>query len=315
MNTKKMKWICNLLLLLTAAIWGFAFVAQSVSMDYVGPFTFAFVRFMIGGFVLLPVIWFMDRSKMKKKAVDVNAANPAVSNVLTTKEDWRLSIKAGLFCGTALCAASIMQQYGIIYTTVGKAGFITTLYIILVPFLGLVLGKKITGKIWIGAVIAVAGLYLICMTESFTIGTGDIFVLVCAFLFAIQIMFVDYFSPKSDPVKISCVQFFTASAISFIFAMILEEIAWADLVAAVVPILYVGILSTAVAYTLQVVAQRYTDPTVASLIMSLESVIATLAGWLLLNESLSSRELFGCGLMFIAIILVQLPDRKAKTEA
>ena len=286
------------MLLLTAIIWGFAFVAQSVGMDFVGPFTFGFVRFLIGGIVLLPVIHFMDRRKTKQGMTEDEL-----------KTDWRLSMKAGICCGTALCAASIVQQYGIIYTTVGKAGFITALYIIIVPFLGLIIGKKISGKIWVGALIAVLGLYLICITESFTVGIGDLLVLGCAFLFSIQIMLIDHFSPKSDPVKISCVQFLTASLIAFVFALVLEEISFANILGAALPILYVGIFSTGVAYTLQVVAQRYTDPTVASLIMSLESVFAVLGGWLLLNESLSMKEFAGCVLMFAAIILVQLPDR------
>ena len=323
-SMKKKRIICNLLLLLTAFIWGVAFVAQSVGMEYIGPCTFAFSRFLIGGVVLIPVIYVMDGNR-KKNAVQNTYIDERVKKIMESdemisekmilekakKEQRKLTLMAGICCGMALSTASLAQQYGIMYTSVGKAGFITTLYIIIVPFLGLFVRKKIPLKVWISAAIAVFGLYMICMSESFSLSKGDSLVLLCAFLFSIQILLVDFFSPKADPVKISCIQFFTCAVICGIAAFVFETPTWADLLAAAGPILYAGVLSSGVAYTLQVVAQRNTDPTVASLIMSLESVIATLAGWVLLSQHLSIKELFGCALVFTAIILTQLPDKKA----
>jgi len=321
---KKKRIVSNLLLLLTAFIWGVAFVAQSVGMEYIGPCTFAFSRFLIGGVVLIPVIYVMDGNR-KKNAVQNTYIDERVKKIMESdemisekmilekakKEQHKLTLAAGICCGMALSTASLAQQYGIMYTSVGKAGFITTLYIIIVPFLGLFVRKKIPFKVWISAAIAVFGLYMICMSESFSLSKGDSLVLLCAFLFSIQILLVDFFSPKADPVKISCIQFFTCAVICGTAAFIFENPTWADLLAAAGPILYAGVLSSGVAYTLQVVAQRNTDPTVASLIMSLESVIATLAGWVLLGQHLSIKELFGCALVFTAIILTQLPDKKA----
>lgn len=296
-NKRTLEIISSLLLLLTATIWGFAFIAQSVSMDYVDPCTFTFSRFLIGGVVLIPVILIMNRGK--KSTTEEKAGS-----------QWKTTLVAGICCGIPLGAGSIAQQYGVKYTTVGKAGFITTLYIIIVPIMGLFLKKKVHLKVWISAVIAVIGLYLICMTESFSISNGDAMVLVCAFIFSIQIMFVDYFSPKADPVKISCIQFFVAAVVAGIGTIAFEKPVMSDIIDAGIPILYAGVLSSGVAYTLQVVAQRNTDPTIASLIMSLESVIATLAGWFILDQHLSAKELSGCALVFAAVILTQLPDRK-----
>lgn len=314
----KKKIISNLLLLITACIWGVAFVAQSVGMQYVGPCTFSFSRYLIGGMVLIPVILVMDSNK-RKHADDTYArimeqkGNTPEKEIIgkAKKEQSKVTVVAGVCCGLALSAASLTQQYGIMYTTVGKAGFITTLYIIIVPFLGLFVKKKVPLKVWIGAVIALFGLYMICMTESLVLSKGDALVLLCAFLFSIQILLIDYFSPKADPVKISCIQFFTAAVISGIGAAIFEHPTWEAVLAAYVPILYAGLLSSGVGYTFQVIAQRNTDPTVASLIMSLESVIATLAGWVLLGQRLSVTEFIGCALVFAAIILTQLPDKNA----
>lgn len=296
-----LRFFSSLLLLLTAAIWGFAFVAQSVSMDYIDPCTFTFSRSLIGGIVLLPLIFVLD----KKQAAD---AEKSKQTQVSGTAKWRQALCGGICCGVALGFASLAQQFGIKYTSVGKAGFITTLYIIIVPFLGVFLHKKIGLKIWISAVIAALGLYLICMSESLRIGTGDALVMLCALLFAFQILLVDHFSPKADPVRISCIQFFAAAAVSGVGMLLFEHPQLSSLLAAAAPILYAGVLSSGVGYTLQVVAQRNTDPTVASLLMSLESVFATLAGWLLLHQTLSPKELFGCALVFAAVILAQLPD-------
>ena len=284
------------LLILAAFIWGVAFVAQSVGMDYVGPWTFLASRSIIGAAFLIPVILFLDKRKSKEE--------------LEAPKDQKALIIGGLCCGLALTVASIFQQYGIVYTTVGKAGFITALYIVLVPVLGIFFKRKPRLIVWIGVLLAIVGLYFLCMTDSLRFSIGDSLVLMCALVFSIHILIIDHFSPKVDGVRLSCIQFAVAGAISIVPALVLEQPTWSSLVAAAAPILYAGVLSSGVAFTLQIIAQKDYDPTVASLLMSLESVFSVLAGWVILREALSARELFGCVLMFAAIILVQLPERK-----
>lgn len=297
---QKEKIINSILLLLTAVIWGTAFVAQSVGMDYIGPFTFNAARFLIGGTVLIPLIVY--RSKK----------NPLLKN--QTLEEKRKNQKTawigGVCCGIALCGASLLQQMGIQHTTVGKAGFITTLYIIIVPLIELFFGKKIAKKIWLGAVMAVIGLYLLCINENFSIGKGDFLILVCAILFAIHILIIDHFSPKADGVVLSAIQFFVSGFISVIGAILVENPNPAAMLDAIVPILYAGVMSCGVAYTLQVIGQKNISPTVASMILSLESVISVLAGWIILGEALSAKEIVGCVIVFMAVVLVQLPEKK-----
>lgn len=289
------------MLILTALIWGSAFVAQSVGMDYVEPFTFLAARSVIGGLVLIPIIPMLDLWK-KKNGQAVEAPK--------TKEEKKVLLIGGICCGIALYAASAFQQFGISFTTVGKAGFITAMYIVLVPILGIFLKKKIGIKVAVSVVMAVIGLYLLCITDGFSLGLGDALVLVCAFLYSIHILVIDYFSPKVDGVRMSCIQFFTCGLISIVCMLIWEEPTVANILAAWKPILYAGVLSSGVAYTLQVVAQKNVDPTMASLVLSLESVFSVLAGWVILHQVLSGREIFGCVLMFTAIILAQLPERK-----
>ena len=290
-----------IMLLLTAFIWGVAFVAQSVGMKFVGPFTFTCVRSLLGGLVLIPCIWFLK--KMNKQGKEKE------KKPLTSPEK-KVLLAGGICCGLALFVASNLQQFGVKYTTVGKAGFITALYIVLVPILGLFLKKKVGIKVWISVAISVAGLYLLCITEKLSISKGDFFVLLCAGAFAVHILVIDYFSPRTDGVKMSCIQFFVCSALSAVLMLIFEEPSVAGILGAAVPLLYAGIMSSGVAYTLQVLAQKDTDPTIASLILSLESVFSVLAGWVVLHEILSVREITGCCLMFGAIILAQLPDKK-----
>lgn len=280
----------SLLLLLTAFIWGAAFVAQSVGGEAVGCFTFNGVRSLIGALVLLPVIWLMDAKK---------------------KEDQKTLIMGGICCGVMLCIASNFQQFGISFTTVGKAGFITAMYILIVPILGLFMKKKPGLQVWLGVVLAVMGLYLLCMTsESFSLSKGDFLVLICAGFFSLHILIIDYFSPKVDGVRMSCIQFLVCGILSMVMAFIFETPEVSVILSGWLPILYAGVLSCGVAYTLQIVGQKNMDPTVASLILSLESVFSVLAGWLILNQTLSLRELSGCVLMFLAIILAQLPQKK-----
>lgn len=290
----------SLLLLLTATIWGTAFVAQSVGMDFVEPFTFTCVRSIIGGIVLIPCIWFLRKWKAKEQA----AFNGLKNRPIVTKTEWI----GGICCGVALFAASNFQQIGILHTTVGKAGFITALYVVIVPLMGLFFKKKVSIVIWFCVVISVIGLYLLCMTEgTLALAYGDFLVLVCAILFSVHIMVIDYFSPKGDGVVISCIQFFVCGLLSGIVMMFVENPQLENILAAKIPILYAGVLSSGVAYTLQIVGQKDMNPTVASLILCLESVVSALAGWLILNEALSMRELLGCVLMFAAIVLAQVP--------
>ena len=277
----------NILLVLTALIWGCAFVAQSVGMDYVGPFTFNMARFLIGAIVLLPVIWFMDRQR--KTGAEKDAGQKTL-------------IIGGICCGIALAVASTLQQWGILFTTVGKAGFITAMYIVIVPLLGIFIGKKVRPLI-IGCVaIAVVGFYFLCMTESLRLGLGDFLVLLCAIAFSIHILVIDHFSPKVDGVKMSAIQFLTAAIISAVPTLLWEQPVFTEILQAWQPVLYAGVMSCGVAYTLQIIAQKNADPTVASLLLSLESVFSVLAGWVLLGQGLSLKELFGCVLIFCAII-------------
>lgn len=294
----------SLLLLLTAFIWGVAFVAQSVGGDQVGCFTFNGVRSILGAVVLLPVIAFLDHQKKKELGE---------KEFLTQKGDAKTLLIGGLCCGIMLCIASNFQQYGISFTTVGKAGFITALYIIIVPILGLFMKKRVGAKVWFGVILSTVGLYLLCMTsESFSISKGDFLVLICAGFFSLHILIIDYFSPKCDGVRLSCIQFFVCGVISLAAAFLFETPNLTAILAGWLPILYAGVMSCGVAYTLQIIGQKNMDPTVASLILSLESVFSVLAGWLILKQTLSGRELFGCVLMFGAIILAQLPDKKEK---
>ena len=285
----------NILLVLTALIWGCAFVAQSVGMDYVGPFSFNMARFLIGAIVLLPVIWFMDRQR--KTGAEKGAGQKTL-------------IIGGICCGIALAVASTLQQWGILFTTVGKAGFITAMYIVIVPLLGIFIGKKVRPLI-IGCVaIAVVGFYFLCMTESLRLGLGDFLVLLCAIAFSIHILVIDHFSPKVDGVKMSAIQFLTAAIISAVPTLLWEQPVFTEILQAWQPVLYAGVMSCGVAYTLQIIAQKNADPTVASLLLSLESVFSVLAGWVLLGQGLSLKEMFGCVLIFCAIILAQLPEKK-----
>ena len=290
----------SLLLLLTATIWGTAFVAQSVGMNYVEPFTFTCVRSIIGGIVLIPCIWFLR----KLKGSDGMKNRPLVTKV---------ELLGGICCGIALFAASNFQQIGILHTTVGKAGFITALYVVIVPIMGLFFKKKVSIVVWICVVLSVVGLYLLCMTEgSMTLAYGDFLVLICAVLFSVHIMVIDYFSPKGDGVIMSCIQFFVCGLLSGIVMLFVENPEIGNIMAAKMPTLYAGVLSSGVAYTLQIVGQKDMNPTVASLILCLESVVSALAGWMILNEALTTRELFGCVLMFVAIVLAQMPMPEKK---
>ena len=271
--SKKMR--SNILLLITAAIWGSSFVAQKSGMDYIEPFTYNGIRTLIGGLVLIPVIYVFS----KKNA----GADDAPQKIFDWEKD-KVSIIGGLFCGAALFVASSLQQFGVMYTTVGKAGFITTLYIAFVPIISIFMRKRVRPIMWLCVLLGAVGFYLLCMTEaSLKLEFGDMLVLLCAAAFAIHIQVIDYYSPKGDGIKISCVQF-----------------------------LFAGVLSCGIGYTLQVVAQADADPTAASLILSLESAFAAISGALVLHESMTLRQLLGCAVIFCAVILSNLPEKQAK---
>lgn len=294
----------SLLLLLTAFIWGTAFVAQSVGMDYVGPFTYTCVRSLIAGIMLIPCIAFLNK-------VNPNLEEKKICQDETKKKAYQKTLLiGGICCGAALGVASSLQQIGILHTTVGKAGFITTFYIIIVPIIGLFFKKLCGLNVWIGVVFALAGLYFLCITEGFSIGYGDTMVFLCALAFSIHILVIDHFTGLVDGVKMSCIQFFLAAIVSGIGMVLFENPDFGNILAAWLPILYAGALSSGVGYTLQIIGQKGMNPTIASLILSLESVISVLAGMVVLGESLTSREILGCVLMFIAIILAQLPEKK-----
>ena len=303
----------SLLLFLTAVIWGVAFVAQSAGMEYVGPFTYNGTRCILGGLVLLPCIMLLDRIQGGRNEKDeASEENMWTQPVGTSDRKGRELLIGGLCCGIILFAASNFQQVGIQYTSVGKAGFITAMYILLVPIMGLFIHKKVGVKVWIGVVFAVCGLYLLCMTNGFKLERGDALVLVCAFIFALHILVIDYFSPKVDGVRMSCIQFWVCGILSLLCSVLFENPNLSNILAAWQPVCYGGVMSCGVAYTLQIVGQKDMNPTVASLILSLESVVSVIAGFLILHQSMSGRELTGCCLMVVAIILAQLPNRSDK---
>ncbi|MDE6913462.1 MAG: DMT family transporter [Lachnospiraceae bacterium] len=288
----------SLILFLTACIWGLGFIAQSVGMDYVEPFTFTAARNVLAFLVLVPYIALTDKGKQR-------------NDTSVIKQNKKILIIGGICCGICLFAASTLQQFGVKHTTVGKAGFITAMYMVLVPIFGVFLHKKAGMKVWTAVALALLGMYFLCITKGeFRLQLGDSFVFACAVGFTFHILVIDYFSPKSDGVKLSCIQFLVCAALSTVCMLIFEKPDMGDIFAAGIPILYAGVLSSGVAYTLQIVGQKGMNPTVASLILSLESVVSVLAGWLILDQKLSVREICGCVLAFAAIILVQLPDRK-----
>lgn len=299
----------SLILLLTATIWGIAFVAQSEGGDAVGAFTFNSTRSLIGSLVLIPVIFLLNKitPKDNKDESGVSSDNSSSGNIFSRN---RTLILGGISCGICFFLASNFQQLGIQYTSVGKAGFITACYIVIVPILGLFIKKKCSPFIWAAVAMALVGLYLLCITDGFSIGKGDILVLICAVLFSLHILIIDYFSPKVDGVKMSCIQFFICGVLSAIPALIFEHPQLSAFQGAWGAILYAGVMSCGVAYTLQIVGQKNMDPTVASLILSLESCISVLAGWIILGQKLSMREIIGCVVMFTAIVLAQLPQKE-----
>lgn len=277
------------LLLLTAAIWGFSFVAQKSGMEYIGPFTFNGIRFALGSLSLLPLFYFFNRNKKELKS-NMNAFH----------------FKNGLILGLVLFIAASLQQIGMIYTTAANGGFITSLYVIIVPLLGLFIGKKIGFNIWIGALIAVIGLYLLSFNEKVELQIGDSLILASALFFALHIILIEKYVSQSDVILLSVFQFGATGILSLMVAFFAEEILWSGIYEAFIPILYAGLLSVGIAYTLQVFAQKKVQAEVAAIILSFESAFAMLGGWLILNEQHQWKALLGAGLMLAGIILSQI---------
>lgn len=281
------------LLLVTAMIWGFAFVAQRVGMEHVGPFTFNGVRFALGSLSLVPLI------VLRRRKDPAGEAQPA-------RTEPAVLMKAGAAAGVALFLGASLQQVGLVYTTAGKAGFITGLYVVIVPLLGLFWRQRPDAGTWVGAALAAVGLYLLSVTESFTIQIGDLLELVGAFFWACHVLIIGRYSPRVDALRLAFVQYAACSAFSLLTAAAVETVTLEGLYGAALPIFYGGVLSVGVAYTLQVVAQKDAHPAHAAILLSLEAVFAALGGWLLLGETLSVRGMTGCGLMLAGMLLSQL---------
>lgn len=282
----------NLLLLLTAVIWGFAFVAQRTGMEFLGPFTFNTARFTLGSLSLIPLLLINRSKQIKTKSFQSFA-------------DKKIFI-GGLISGTVLFLGAAFQQYGLVYTEAGKAGFITGFYIILVPILGLFIGQKTSLMTWVGALVAIFGLYLLSVTESLMINIGDILVLIGAFFWAIQILVIGHYSKRIESFKLAFYQFTVCALLSWLAALLTESTEFQNILKAYLPILYAGIFSVGIAFTIQVIAQKEAHPANAAIIMSLEAVFALIGGWLLLDETIPLRGLFGCVLMMLGMILSQL---------
>ena len=294
----------SFLLLITAAIWGAGFVAQALGMEHVGPLTFTWARSLIGGMFLLCAMPMLDRLAGPRPST-MAQGNPWKNRTLWV---------GSFFCGTMLFISAALQQFGIMYTTVAKASFLTSLYIVIVPLIGMFLGRQTSWNAWLGVLIAVAGLYLLCVKpgESMLLSLGDTLVITCALSFSLHILVIDRFAPLVDAVRLSCLQFFISSLWGAVLMMIFEEPTLEGLYGALGAILFVGILDNGIGYTLQTIAQKNINPTIASLLMSLESVFGTLAGWVVMGQTLTSREAIGCAVMGVAIVLAQLPARLFK---
>lgn len=290
------------MLLLTSFIWGTAFVAQSMGMEYVGPYTFNAARSYIGVLVLLPVILFLKRSR--SRVVSGNGEGKNRSKLIV----------GGILCGVMLCVASLFQQVGIQHTTVGKAGFLTALYIVIVPILGIFMKKMPSSLMWVAVLLALVGTGLLSLNGDFTISIGDLYVMISALFFSLQIIFVDKLIPYVDGVKLSAIQLFVSAVISSVIACFMENTAAASLLNAAFPILYAGVMSSGIAYTLQILGQRKVAPAAASIIMSMESVFALLAGCVILGETITVKEICGCALLLAAVLLAQVPQKPDESK-
>lgn len=297
---------------ITAMIWGTSFVAQSTSTEHVGAYTFNAARSFVGFLALLVVIQIFDAVNRRKQA----SASPSQEQSAPAESRKTLVI-GGISCGFALALACNLQQLGMVAgASAGKTSFITTLYVVLVPICGLFLKKKVSPAVWVSVLLGVAGLYCLCIKDDFTIAPSDLLVLLCAFGYTLHILVIDHFTQKVDGIKMSCIQFLTCAVISAVLMLIFEHPTWADISPCIGSILYVGVFSSGVAYTLQILAQKDSNPTIVALLLSLESVFGAVSGAIFLHETMTGKELIGCVLMLIAVVLAQIPfplKKKAKT--
>ncbi len=298
MKTQTLK--SNSLLFVSAMIWGFAFVAQRAGMEHVGPFMFNAARFALGGISLIPLLLF-NRNRAPSEKTPPPAAGRAI-------------ISGGILAGLALFMGISFQQLGIVHTTAGKAGFITGLYVVVVPILGLIWKQSPGSGTWFGAVCAVVGLYFLSFTESFTMSFGDLLVLIGMFFWALHVHVIDYYTTRIDSIQLAFMQFVLCAMLSFIISLFVEVTTFQGVIDAAIPILYAGVLSVGVAFTLQVVAQREAHPAHAAIILSLEAVFAVLGGWLILGETLALRGFVGCAFMLVGMLLSQLNFRAARSS-
>lgn len=295
--------------IITAMIWGSSFVAQSTSTEHIGAFTFNAARSFVGFLALLVVVQIF---RMVRK-------EPEIQQAPEEKKAGRKGlVLGGICCGIALALACNLQQLGMVAgASAGKTSFITTLYVVLVPICGLFLKKRVSPTVWISVLLAVAGLYCLCIKDSFSIAPSDLLVMLCAFGYTLHILVIDYFTQKVDGVKMSCIQFLSCAVLSAILMLIFEHPTWADITPCIGSILYVGVFSSGVAYTLQILAQKDSNPTIVALLLSLESVFGAVSGAIFLHETMTGKELVGCVLMLIAVVLAQIefPSRKKAKSA
>ncbi|MEI8216931.1 MAG: DMT family transporter [Eubacteriales bacterium] len=289
------------MLLLAAIIWGTGFVFQKIGMNYIGPFTFGALRFLLGAVSLIPVMIIFDNQSKKKAGIQVKGKLN-----LKTKE----MMIGGFFCGLALFLGASFQQIGIIGTSAGKTGFITALYIVIVPLFGIFMNKKVSFPTWLGIGIAIIGLYLLTIKQGFSVQPYDGIVLIGTIFWALQIVLIDIYVEKVDILRLSFVQFLTAGMFSAVAALALEKPELSSIIACSAVVLYMGVMDTGVAFTLQSIGQKYTRPAVAGIILSLESVFAVISGAIFLGESMSTRELSGCLLVFAAVIITQINPKE-----
>ncbi|AAK78061.1 drug/metabolite transporter (DMT)-like permease [Clostridium acetobutylicum] len=295
MKSKTIK--SNIILLITALIWGLAFTAQSVGMKYVGPFTFNGIRFILGAICIVPVMLFFKEDKIEENSKYARAA-----------------LVGGIICGMVNFLGTTLQQIGLMYTTVGKAGFITGLYIVIVPIIGIFLKHHMGINSWIGVLFALVGLYLLCNTGSFSVGYGETLELSGAFFFAVQIFIIDHFSKKANCYRLAFFQYVTCGAVSLIIALFTEKITFNALYGAAIPILYGGLGSVGIAYTLQIIGQKNAKPSHAAIIMSMESVFGALGGAIILGERMGAKNLIGCGLMLLGMLVAQIKLTKTSKK-
>ena len=297
------------LMIITATlIWGAGYAAQTAGMGYVSPLTFNAARFLIGGTMALgPAMFFLNRQRRNASAQNAAAGTPADINKST--------VRAGIICGAVLCVAINLQQFGLVFTTVANASFITTLYVIMVPIACMFLFKqKVMANVWVAVVLAMAGVYLLSLSGVMYVNIGDVLVFLCAIAFAAQILIISHFSPKHNVFALACVQFYTVSVVSLVLALVFENPSMTGVVAAAPYVLYTGVLSSGVAYILQMKAQKTTHPTIAAILFSFEGVVAAFTAWLVLRQFLSAREIAGCVLIFAAILVAQVEFKRSGAE-